>query len=200
MKNLKKAFMLSALFALVMHTQLGAADVPTITIRTTGFAKKVSLVVADLASHATVQLKDLQGNILLDERIKSAAQFAKVFNLEQLPAGMYRLVVITETRETIQPLTLTETGITVDENQREVIFTPAIICKNGYVDVSMLNNRLTTVEMTVFDAAGDKVFSDTQRNVIKVERRYDTSSLPQGNYLVRVSTPYRTYYKDLTIK
>lgn len=200
MKNLKKAFILSAFFALVMHTQLTAADVPTITIRTTGFAKKVSLVVADLASHATVQLKDLQGNILLDERIKNAAQFAKVFNLEQLPAGTYRLVIITETRETIQPLTLTETGITVDENQREVIYAPAIICKNGFVDVSLLNNRLTTVEVSVFDAAGEKMFTDTQRNVLKVERRYDTSNLPIGNYLVRVSTPYRTYYKDLSVK
>lgn len=200
MKDLKKPFLLSALFALLLHTQLTGADVPTITIRSIGFAKKVSLVVDDLASHATLQVKDLQGNILLEEGVKSVPQFAKVLNLEQLPAGNYRVVIITETRETIQPLKLTETSVEIDENQREVIYAPVVLCKNDNVDISMFNNRLTTVEVSIFAPNGDKVFTDTQRNVLKVERRYDTSKLEKGNYLVRVSTPQRTYYKDLIVR
>jgi 5-deoxy-D-glucuronate isomerase len=43
-------------------------------------------------------------------------------------------------------------------------------------------------------------FEESFDNVIKVERRYDVTSMPKGKYSVVVSTDYKTYYKELVIK
>lgn len=193
--------LLSALLALFAVSPLLAGnDVPTITITPTGFAKKFSLVIENLAGKATVRLRAANGEVLAQEDVDGTVYFAKIFNLEQLPAGEYQVSIATDTRETVQPLYINDKGVVLDLAARHELFVPTINVKADHIDVSLFNNRIASVEVKIIDDKGDVIFSDEAANIIKLERRYNTAKLAKGNYIFSVSMPSRTYYKEFSVK
>lgn len=201
MKDLKKMLFLSALLALFAVTpMLAGNDVPTITITPTGFAKKFSLVIENLAGKATVRLRAANGEVLAQEDVDGTVYFAKIFNLEQLPAGEYQVSIATDTRETVQPLHITDKSVVLDLAARHELFVPTINVKADFIDVSLFNNRIASVEVKIINDNGDTIFSDEAANIIKLERRYNTAKLAKGNYILSVTMPGRTYYKEFSVK
>lgn len=205
MKKVKKAIIrLTLNVALV----LGAAslafansDVPSIKIMKTGL-DKLSLVMEDLSlgTEATVSIEDTKGFVLISEEVKKTNSFAKVFNLKNLPAGDYKMVINTQTRKTIQPITLTEKDITVDVNKRKVIFHPTIRMNESFLDVTWLGNRISDVKVSISNEQGVVVFGDNIKNVFKIEKRYNVAQLERGVYTVRVKTPHDSYYEELVVR
>ena len=200
MKDFKKMLIVSALILSVVLfvSAVAFASTPIVTI-TPGNAKKVSVVVEQLASPATVWLVNANGTILLEEKTTSE-KFARVFNLELLPAGEYKVVVNTERKEIVQPLTLQQNAVVVKETRREEHFAPFIRIREGAIDVMLLNNRLTNVSVAILDEQGGTVFQENMENVLKVEKRYTLNDLSKGNYTVRVSTPRKDYYHAVAVK
>lgn len=200
MKNLRKNLFLSAVFALLTAAPLLAAnDVPSIKITPAAFTKKFSVVIDNLAGTAKVQLRTRGGEMLTEELVSKGGVFAKSFNLEQLPAGRYELVILTETRETIQPITITLAGIEVDAEERQEIYAPAIVVKAESVDLNLFNNRIGDVEVNIIDDAGNVVHTDRHENIFKLERRYNTAQLLAGDYIISVSSSGRTYYRSFSV-
>lgn len=201
MKDFGKNLMLSAIFALLTAaTAFAANDVPSITITPSAFAKKFNLVIDNLAGTAKVQLRSANGDMLAEEYISQGGSFAKAFNLEQLPMGRYELAILTETRETIQPIVITSKGIEIDADKRREIYAPAIIVKDGYIDLNLLNNQIGDIEVSIIDEAGNVLRTDNHKNIFKLERRYNTAQLAAGNYIVSVSTSGRTYYRSFSVR
>lgn len=195
---MKKMTLIVALFSLSMVAFANEAE-PDVRIATMADAKKFSLELANIEAGATtVTLYDAKGVALINEKAGNNT-YGKVFNLVNLPTGSYELVITTTNRDIVQPLELTFEGVEMDENQRKVYFAPAILTNKTNLDISFFRGKITDVTVGIYKGS-ELFFEETFDNIIKVERRYDLTSMPKGVYNVMVTTDYKTYYKELVIK
>lgn len=199
MKDLmKKMTLIVALFSLSMVAFANEIE-PDVRIATMADAKKFSLELANIEAGATtVTLYDAKGVALINEKAGENT-YGKVFNLVNLPTGSYQLVITTTNRDIVQPIELTFEGVEMDVNQRKVYFAPAILTNKTNLDISYFRGKITDVTVSIYQNS-ELFFEETFDNIIKVERRYDLTSMPKGKYNVMVTTDYKTYYKDLVIK
>ena len=145
-----------------------------------------------------MQIVDDENVVLFDETVENS--FLKTLNLENLPIGAYTLIVTTPTRIYQQPLQVKEKTVEVNTSHRKEYFLPVVRMQKNHVDVSVLNQTLGNVEVAILDENGDELFTETFRNQLKVERRYDVSNLEKGTYIVRMKTPAKTIYEELIVK
>jgi hypothetical protein len=195
LKTTARLVLLSVLFVLPLAMQ-AKDDNPFISINTIGSEKKVSLVLKNLRTPTTIRLESALEGVLLEEEITNT-EYARVLNLNELSTGDYKLVVNTGVRETEQPLSITRTGLSLNINDRKLFFAPVVRSTGQLLDVSLLNNQLTTLKLKIEDAEGLLVFEDEVRNVVKVEKRYNLSKLPVGEYTVVLNVGDKSYVKTI---
>lgn len=195
LKTTARLVLLSVLFVLPLAMQ-AKDDNPFISINSIGSEKKVSLVLKNLRNPTTIRLESVQDGVLLEEEITNA-EYARVLNLNELSAGNYKLVVSTGVRETEQPIAITRTGLSLNINDRKEFFAPVVRTSGQLLDVSLLNNQLTTLKLKIEDAEGALVYEDEVRNVVKVEKRYNLSKLPAGEYTIVLNVGDKAYVKTI---
>lgn len=195
LKTTARLVLLSVLFVLPLAMQ-AKDDNPFISINTIGSEKKVSLVLKNLRTPTTIRLESALEGILLEEEITNL-EYSRVLNLNELSAGNYKLVVSTGVRETEQPIAITRTGLTLNINDRKEFFAPVVRMNGSLLDVSLLNNNLTTLKLRIEDAEGVLVYEDQASNVVKVEKRYNLSKLPAGEYTVVLNVGDKSYVKTI---
>ena len=195
LKTTARLVLLSVLFVLPLAMQ-AKDDNPFISINTIGSEKKVSLVLKNLRTPTTIRLESALEGVLLEEEITNA-EYARVLNLNELSAGNYKLVVSTGVRETEQPISITRTGLSLNIGDRREFFAPVVRMNGSLLDVSLLNSNLTTLKLRIEDAEGILVYEDETRNVVKVEKRYNLSKLPVGEYTVVLSVGDKSYVKTI---
>ncbi len=198
MKAFQK-FALNVLFLLVSASFAFAGGVPRIQIRESANAKKVSVELEKLSTTATITLEDADGNVLIEEKA-SGKSFAKTFNLNKLEEGEYRLVVNAGLIETIQPLTLTDAVLVLDETKRQEVYAPVINVGDDYVDLSFLNKRMGNVYVVFLNSNEEVVYQENISNALKVEKRYNLSQLPKGDYSVKVIAGNGDFYKAVALR
>lgn len=195
LKTTARLVLLSVLFVLPLAMQ-AKDDNPFISINSIGSEKKVSLVLKNLRNPTTIRLESAQDGVLLEEEITNA-EYARVLNLNELSAGNYKLVVNTGVRETEQPIAITRTGLSLNINDRKEFFAPVVRTNGQLLDVSLLNSQLITLKLKIEDAEGAVVYEDEVRNVVKVEKRYNLSKLPAGEYTIVLNVGDKAYVKTI---
>ena len=195
LKTSTRLAMLLVLFVLPLAMQ-AKDELPFIAIHPVGAEKKVSLVLKNLNAPTTIRLESAQEGVLLEEEI-THSEYARVLNLNELAAGNYKLVVSTGVRETEQPIFLTRTGLSLNIGDRKEFFAPFVVTNGQLLDVSLLNNQLTTFKLKIEDIEGNLVFDDEVRNTVKVEKRYNLSRLPEGEYIVVLNVGDKSYVKTI---
>ncbi|GJM33718.1 MAG: hypothetical protein DHS20C18_27190 [Saprospiraceae bacterium] len=191
--------MYSVMAIMVLSTMAMASNTaPTFRVTEVSNAKKVRLEVISTDTKANMQIIDENEVVLFDQIVEHT--FFKTLNLENLPNGDYRLVLTTTTRIITQPFHLEANKAVVNEDFRKEYFLPIIRQNEDFVDVSVLNKQLANVEVSIRNESGEEIFSEIFRNQLKVERRYDVSTLERGIYTLRMKTSAKTIYKELMIK
>jgi len=198
MKAFQK-FALNVLFLVASANLAIAGGMPRIEIRESAGAKKVSVELEKLNAPATITLADADGNLLIDEKVIGKS-FAKTFNLSKLVNGDYSLSINTGLIETIQPLTLTDAVLVLDEKMRQEVYAPVINVGDDYVDLSFLNKRLGNVFVVFLNADDEVVYQENISNALKVEKRYNLSRLPKGDYSVKVIAGNGDFYKAVALR
>jgi len=61
----------------------------------------------------------------------------------------------------------------------------------------MLNQFLSPVEIQILNQNGQPVFNEKLGSVLRVEKRFDLSTLEPGNYTMVVSAHNRNYYQPI---
>lgn len=193
--------MLIALAILCLSTATLTAGnlAPTVTIEKVGYEPKVSVILENLLTPATVQITT-QRDVVLEEETSQHDRFAKIFNLEKLKKGEYKVIVIVGQREIEQPFSIADDGLQINANLRREFFQPTVNVKEETLSLMMFSQQLTDVELEIKDANGRTVFEDKMPNVIRVERLYDLNNLRNGEYMLAVKTPRKTYYRDFEVK
>lgn len=202
-KAIKKIILLAALVLAITSVAMANHYLPAITLKNIPAEKKFSLSIEGLneSENVAIVLTDINGQVLLREEAKGGKQFAKIFNLNQLPAGEYFISIRTSLQETVQPISLTQAEVLVDTGKRKEFFSPVIkVANSDHVDVSLFNGRLADVKVNILDYQNRPVFQEKLENVLLVQKRYRLDKLPWGQYTIEVVTPTHTYSKSFNIR
>lgn len=172
-------------------------------IRITAIENSKTLIVT-LANTATgeltVSLEDAYGEKFATDKVKSSAYFAKRYNLTQLEAGKYRLVVTKNLIKTIQPFELTNRNILLNELERKDKFLPTVSQKDKKLDVNVLLGNYSNIIVSMYSTDGFKAFEDKNYVVLTLNKRYDLSKVPVGTYIVEVVAGDETQYFTITLE
>ena len=147
----------------------------------------------------TVTLEDAFGARFASDKIKPAARFAKKYNLSQLEAGNYRLVVTKNFVKTIQPFELTYRAVVLNELERKEKFLPSINQSGKNVDVNVLLGNYSNIIVKIYGNDGLTAFEDKNYVVLTLHKRYDLSKLPAGTYVVEVLAGDETQYFNVSL-
>ena len=145
---------------------------------------------------AQITIADEYGSALITEKAEDSA-FARLYNLELLPEGTYKVSVQTGQKEVEQIFLVDNETITLNPKQRREFLLPLVKLDQKTVNVMMMNTRSTDVTVKITNSYGDVIFTDALGSVVKVEKRYDVASLERGRYQVVIETPDRTFYRDI---
>jgi hypothetical protein len=147
----------------------------------------------------TVVLQDAFGASFATDKIKPAARFAKKYNLSQLEAGNYKLVVTKNFVKTIQPFELTYRAVVLNELERKEKFLPSINQSGKNIDVNVLLGNYSNIIVKIYGNDGLTSFEDKNYVVLTLHKRYDLSKLPAGSYVVEVLAGDETQYFNINL-
>ena len=147
----------------------------------------------------TVALEDAFGTHFATDKIKPAARFAKKYNLSQLEAGNYRLVVTKNLVKTVQPFQLTDRDIVLNEVERREKFLPMIAQNGKMLDVNVLLGNYSNIVVKIYGNDGLMSFEDKNYVVLTLHKRYDLAKLPTGSYVVEVLAGDETQYFNISL-
>jgi hypothetical protein len=204
MKKILKNVLLTPLLLVLLGasgSMLNATPAASLRIEklSTGH-KQVVVELAGFSGPVSLQLKSEKDEVLVDENVPVGAAFAKVFNLSQLSAGRYELLVGSATKEVVQPLIVTEADVVLNEEQRREYFAPTALLRDRNLDLNWFSSRIAgQVEVVIIDNNDTPIFRDVIKNVFRLERRYRLEHLPRGAYNLRITTPHKTYYQALVL-
>ncbi len=161
---------------------------------------KFYLSLENVSVQTSVRILDGKGFAWVEEKVAISAQFKKVFNLESLPAGSYTLIVKSKLKETIQPITITEQELRMDESKRTVYFQAQLLHKRGHLKLSLSNPTNSMVRIFVISPAGRMVYQDEIKNQRVIDKDYNLKQLAAGNYTVIVDNARETYTQSINFR
>lgn len=160
-----------------------------------GQDQKVVVAIQQVQDRMEVSLVNAAGQVIFREMVRSD-RYAKAFNLQDLEEGDYTVIVAARDREVRQPFTLLGQTVSMDERRRMELLLPQIRLQENAVDLNLSNPQVGQVRVSIIDRGGDLVFEDAIGPVVHVQRRYNLSKLPSGDYTFVVRTPERVLYQD----
>lgn len=195
MKTIKSVLISAAMGLLFINTALANNYIPVIKV----VDNKLHLSLDQGSAKAAVKIQDLTGATVLEENVVASEQFESVFDLKQLAQGAYILTVVSEHQETVQPISITSEGVTMDEKQRAAYFPASVNKKRGKLNISLLNPTKSDVQLVVMDMRGNIQFQETIENEAVIERGYKIKQLPDGFYTVIVDNGKRVFTKNMSL-
>jgi hypothetical protein len=161
---------------------------------------KFYLSLDDVAAQTSIQILDREGFTWIEEKVAVSGQFKKVFNLESLPFGSYTLIIKSNVKETVQPITVTECGLIIDESKSSVYFQANLSQKRGNLNLSLLNPTNSLVRVFVINAQGRILYQDAIENQQVIDKNYNLRQFPGGAYTVVVDNAHETFSRKISLR
>lgn len=130
-----------------------------------------------------VDIVDTYGDIIYSERVTSF-DGQKRYQLSQLPSGDYTVRTSDDLRIEKQVVSI-DRGSVVDISDLTVAYKPVITASTDYIDVNYLTNGKRS-SVTLVNNLGETVYTNAY-NGTTLNKRFDITSLPAGEYNVIVS-------------
>ena len=158
--------------------------------------KKIAISLSELNSPTKIELLDQQGIILTSTKVKSI-NYQSIFDLTVLPEGKYFLSIHLGTKEWVQPIMLEADKVNIDKKAIREYFSPVFHSSGNKLDLVLLNQFLSPVEIHILNENGQAVFNEKLGSVLRVEKRFDLSTLEAGTYTMVVNAHGRNYYHTI---
>lgn len=199
MNLIKKALISLAMGLFIMNVTVANNYIPVLKVGS-GMDKKFYLSLENVSSQTSIKILDHEGFVLIEDQANVAEPFEKIFNLENLKSGVYTLVIESDYKETVQPITVTSRALIVDEDKREEYFPAIIRQENAHVNVSLLNPTKSLVSFSIVNRQGELVYKELLKDQLVVEKSYNLKQLTGGYYTVVVDTSKGVYTKDVSLR
>jgi hypothetical protein len=129
-----------------------------------------------------IMIKDVNGDVIHSETIKNE-KIARSYDVRQLPQGHYTIEMSNGIKTTKQNFEIYASEVFLNKDI-ETIFNPVVVIKENSVDV---NSFAPKTRVTITDFANNVILSETI-TTSTVHKRYNTTNLPTGEYVVNVES------------
>ncbi len=182
-----KVFFVFTLSIAFMAQSLMANPIALVeSIRITASQKHLKVDVAKTPDEIVeVTIEDTEGVVLYNDEIEKKAT-RKSYDLRNLPAGQYHLIVLKNRVKMIQPFTINTEGIVVHEQDRVITPMPQVSLKGTKLDVRIFSSRNERAFLKIVDNQGITAFEETITGK-SVAKRFDLKKLPKGVYFVELT-------------
>lgn len=161
---------------------------------------KFYLSLENASAQTSVRILDGKGFAWVEEKVAVSGPFKKVFNLESLPSGSYTLIIKSKLKETIQPITITEQELIMDESKGTVYFQANLLKKRGNLNLSLSNPTNSIVRIFVLSPEGRIVYQDEIEDQLVIDKSYNLKQLAAGHYTVMVDNARDTYTQSINLR
>lgn len=140
------------------------------------------------AEFVNIEIRNEEGVIIYNDKLST--QHGKKFSFENLPTGTYAIVLSDNLKSTRQ---MFEINYGTLEVSPEVVTTykPVVNITNDFIDLNYLASDKKTY-VTIYDE-NNSIFNVTFVDNNNINKRFDTSNLPQGTYTFNVSSVNTSY-------
>lgn len=129
-----------------------------------------------------VQIKDQRGFVLHEEELSQQQAKNRRYDLRNLPAGNYVMIVDFDNQIKVQPIIKSNTAIEVDNDLAETVIKPSLNYSNGLLDANFFAGAATAVDVKIQDNEGLVVYQEHQALDSPFHKRYNLTQLPFGEY------------------
>lgn len=177
---------------------------------TMSFGQKAEVLVQDGRPKVTVWVSkghlplqvtflDQKNRVVFEDRVLKLVNLGKVYDLSALEDGRYTLKMETKFREVSKEINLFGSDVVMNEGSQRFLAIPAIDLGNGFFDVKFNSTRIANLDVAILDQNGKEIFEDKIGGVVAVNKRYQVSSMDRGVYTIKVTTPDKIFYKELSL-
>lgn len=146
----------------------------------------------DKSEEISISFVDRYGEELLSEKIQSKNRRSRVYNLEQLPYGIYTLTIDSDQKIVTKKIkTDRHNTLVVAE---KVSYKPSSFFKSNrwLINVLALGEQ---VNIKIFDENYQEVYTEKVKNENVVAKSFDLSNLDYGVYTLSISVDNKSYNK-----
>ncbi len=197
---MKKKIMTFTLAGALMLSAAGSfagSRVPFIKLERSG-EQGLHLYMDSLSDLAQLTIYDTDKVVLFQDKIDQKFDFKRKFDLSKLPDGSYIFEIDHGNQIKQYSFTILNNEVSIADHCA-AIFKPTFISKEYNLDISYLNLDKEAVSLSIYDQNGKNLVSEKVVNKQIVEKRYDLSLLPNGNYQVVIKTADRVFVHTVTI-
>lgn len=178
---------------------------------TMAYGQKAEILVQDGRPKVTVWVSkghlplqvtflDQDNKVVFEDRVLKLVNLGKIYDLSALEDGRYTLKMETKFREVNKEINLFGGDVAMNDGSQRFFAIPAIDLGNGFFDVKFNSTRIANLDIAILDRNGKEVFEDKIGGVVAVNKRYQISSMDRGEYTIKVTTPDKVYYKELSLR
>jgi hypothetical protein len=168
---------------------------PTVKVE----GNKLYLSLENVSEQTSIRILDPKGFTWIEEKVTVSGQFKKVFDLGTLPIGSYNLIIKSNFKEIVQPLTISSKELIMDENNRAEYFQAKLLQKRANVKLSLLNPTNSDIRVIVINMQGRKVFQESIKDQRIIDINYNLKQLPKGKYTILVDNAHEVFTKIINL-
>lgn len=147
----------------------------------------------------TIRVFDKEGVNLLREDVAINSNLSKAYNFSKLPNGIYEVEIEDLTSIRNYVVTINKENFSIIENGEKEIYKPIVNTDNKSVSVNLLNLEREDVVLSIFNGAGEKVYSEQIKQTAAIHKKYDLSVLPTGKYSVSINSKTKSFNVGISL-
>jgi hypothetical protein len=158
--------------------------------------RSVFKLVAPSNHMVAIDITNPEGEILHRESVSLDEASIRLYDFTNLEDGVYTFYSSDEYSTTTKKIHVMGSGVEI--LRKEVEYKPVFHIREKKLTVSYLNQELDDVEFTI-EGKNLNYCEDKMGNAISIQKQFDISRLPRGDYYALVKVGNKQYYHQFNI-
>lgn len=179
---------------LAVTTLLGnAADINPLVSAYAGTAMTLNFKTWK-ASYVEIAIIDQNGSMVFSEKTSSKSN--KVYDLYQLPDGIYKVDVQDDIKKVSQVITMNNGSIALADYVN-VVYKPMITFTDNIAKLNFLTLGQDATISLINDATGEVIWSEDVINKATINKAYNFKNVAFGKYTFMINTTTDSFYHSV---
>jgi hypothetical protein len=142
-------------------------------------------------SDVEITIEDLYGQVLHTDKFKNGSTPGRKYNLKNLPFGSYNLIIESNTKKAIQSIRVDSNSISMEILNSLLVYKPGVVIKEEAIELNQLTLG-SELSVSISGAKGT-FFTKSYANQSTVNKKFDITGLPKGDYVFTVENNNEYY-------
>jgi len=135
-----------------------------------------------------IRIKDENGSILFYEKSKDQDEFQRMYNLENLPAGAYTVVIENEHKLIFQPILMNGRFLKIDTGLQKEVYKPSLALKETALVINMLHFEKSPIVVSLIDKSNSVIYRDEFKTYGSLNKQLNIAQLTEAEYQLEIAT------------